>query len=85
MNGWKQNDEQRLTKLRVELILLEDQRKHATERLARALAEALHMPIDRTDIGRFIGHADAIRDALEPFDSGIRATDDPTPDPDAQR
>jgi hypothetical protein len=71
---WTPQDEATLKSMRRELESLEARRNHAGKVLHAALVTALDGPgweIDRL-AEQLAHHADAIRDALAPFDSGKR-------------
>lgn len=63
---WTQRQEQNLQRLRREVRMLEGCRSIAISRVAKAAGVGLDMA------AIMIEKADAIRDALEPFDSGCR-------------
>lgn len=70
---WDYRDEQRLNTLRNEIDALERRRNDAADAV-RKLADELQAAMVGAHIPTawFIDNADAIRDALAPFDSGVR-------------
>lgn len=75
MMAWTQEQERKLTAARGEVERLERQRDAAIAYLQRVLVDAGLLP-EGADIALIgaaaLKHADAIRDALLPFDSGVR-------------
>ena len=67
--GWNSNDEQRRTELQRELTELNKARNDA---VLRAVAVFVDAGLNDSHAQCCIEHADAIRDALAPFDSGVR-------------
>jgi hypothetical protein len=73
---WTRQDEMKLRQARGAVAELQGRRSEAL----RSLADALRFAgIKEGNIELLIGHADAIRDALEPFDSGVRLADEAAP------
>ena len=69
---WTRQDEEKLRAARAAVAELQLRRTEAL----RSLADALRFAgIKEGNIELLIGHADAIRDALAPFDSGVRGPD----------
>ena len=69
--GWTPRQENRLTELKGELHVLNEQRAGAVSQLEQALRAAGICAADH-DVDRITQWADALRDALAPFDSGMR-------------
>jgi hypothetical protein len=71
---WTQQDEAKLRAARATLTELQGRRAEAL----RALSDALRYAGvgDGSNVNKLIDHADAIRDALAPFDSGVRLPGD---------
>lgn len=70
---WNRSDELRFAKLSEELAVLEENRHRGLQRL-RAVIEKLEGAGTLADATTaMIANAEELRDALEPFDSGIRA------------
>ena len=66
---WTQQDEAKLRAAQATVAELQGRRSEAL----RGLADALRFAgIKEGSVDQLIKHADAIRDALEPFDSGVR-------------
>lgn len=68
---WTQDQERRLRELEQERDILISGRGAAVEELLRTIREA-GISTNDIDIDNVIVNADAIRDALKPFDSGAR-------------
>ena len=70
MNGWTREDERRYTELHVRRELVLSERRAA---VARAVVSAGLANQSATElVDALIQHADAVRDALGPYDSGVR-------------
>lgn len=69
---WTQRREAELREARARVEWLEQQRTYAIERVAKAAGMSSDMAVLA-----LIENADAVRDALEPFDSGGRAACSP--------
>ena len=75
--NWTQQDERRMAQLERELQELQTRRSEAQLAL-RVLAQALCAEMDASERVDYVQlwlleHADTVRDALEPFDNGVRA------------
>lgn len=72
---WTASEERKLRKLREEVAALEARRVFARAQVEKVVGEAAaHLRAGTGTIGEWlIEHADEVRDALEPFDSGVRA------------
>jgi hypothetical protein len=69
---WTRDKEARLAKLAKETASLEHERAQALAALEKVLDEAAPEFSHRYSVADFADYADTIRDALEPFDSGVR-------------
>lgn len=72
---WSNRDEAALNDLQQRRKAFIDEHKPAVRKAIVATYEGLDNQPVRLEgiVNVWIGHADAIRDALEPFDSGVRA------------
>lgn len=69
LKQWRAEDEARQEALMQELAVLNERRTLALGKLSEALTDA---GVESFDLETVIHHADVIRDALQPFDSGVR-------------
>lgn len=67
--AWRKVDEERLKEIEDERTGLTNRRRAAEQNVAQVLRAA---GVEGFDINDIIASADAIRDALAPFDSGYR-------------
>lgn len=77
---WNQKDEARLRALNEERDSLMTGRSAALQTIVDALDRA-QIQVTPSIVSKLIDNADAIRDALAPFDSGVRTYDDRAPSP----
>lgn len=70
--NWSNPDELRRTELTVELAVLEGRRQAAYTRLHDILSKCYERDLEGISVDLVIRSADALRDALAPFDSGVR-------------
>ena len=69
--AWGNKQEQRRRELQQELAVLDTERSEAMDKLVKVMDAAM-VKLTPNGIAALIRDADAIRDALEPFDSGVR-------------
>lgn len=70
MKDWTQEDERRFNEMTVRRGIVMSKRRQAVERVASNAN--LSSLTDDELVDALIAHADDLRDALQPFDSGVR-------------
>lgn len=76
MDNWTQEDERRFNEMAVRRKLVLSKRREAVERAANH-ADLFGAVTTDNLVDLLIANADMLRDALQPFDSGIRVADQP--------
>lgn len=73
---WTRNDEERRQALMQELDELSTKRGKAWDALHQTLIRTFGPEVSTDDVNKAINDAGALRDALEPFDDGVRQADE---------
>lgn len=76
MSNWTQEDERRFNEMTVRRSLVLSKKREAVERAAKH-ANLFGAVTTENLVDLLIANADMLRDALKPFDSGIRVADRP--------